>query len=219
MPWEAFDQQAEHYDRWFDDEPGRSIFPSELAAIELLLDGAGPGRLEVGVGTGRFAQPLGFTLGVDPAIGVLRIARRRGVQVVQGIGEALPVASGSFDAVFLIATLCFVDDARAALREAARVVAPGGAVIVADIIADSAWGRHYLEKKAEGHEFYAGATFYALSGLRTLLKAAGLTEVASASTLQREPGATGRRSEEAVRGITPGASFVCLKSRAESNTD
>jgi ubiquinone/menaquinone biosynthesis C-methylase UbiE len=141
MSWEPFDRHAERYDRWFDEEPGRSIFPSELAAVHLLLDNTGPRRLEVGVGTGRFAVPIRVTRGVDPAVGVLNIARRRGIEVVQGIGEALPVAPASFDAVLFIATLCFLNEPLSALREATRVLAPGGAVIVADIIADSAWGR------------------------------------------------------------------------------
>jgi SAM-dependent methyltransferase len=83
MPWETFDRYAERYDRWFDDVPGRSVFPSELAAIELVLNEAQAPTLEVGVGTGRFAAALGVTLGLDPSREVLRIAQRRGVEVVQ----------------------------------------------------------------------------------------------------------------------------------------
>jgi ubiquinone/menaquinone biosynthesis C-methylase UbiE len=210
MPWEPFDLYAERYDRWFEVEPGRSIFPSEVAAIELLLNGTGPRRLEVGVGTGRFAKPLGITLGLDPALGVLRMAQRRDVEVVRGVGEALPIASASFDAVLFVATLCFLDDARAALREAVRVLSPGGAVAVADIIADSPWGRFYLEQKAAGHPFYAGATFYTLEQLYRLLEEVGLTAGGSASTPFRDPEAAKTVTEGPTPGIVPDASFVCL---------
>ncbi len=71
MPWEPFDRYAARYDRWFEEEPGRSIFPSELAAIELVLNETPAPRLEVGVGTGRFAAALGVTLGLDPSGEVL----------------------------------------------------------------------------------------------------------------------------------------------------
>jgi ubiquinone/menaquinone biosynthesis C-methylase UbiE len=117
-------------------------------------------------------------------------------------------------AVLFIATLCFLDNPRAALREAVRVLSPGGAILVADIIADSAWGRFYLERKNSGHPFYADATFYTLAELTRLLEDVRLRVTASTSTLLQERAATKIEIEEPVRGIAPGASFVCLLARA-----
>ncbi len=144
---------------------------------------------------------------------LLRIAQRRGVEVVQGVGEHLPMPDASLGAVLFITTLCFLDDPRAALREAVRALSPGGAVLVADIIADSPWGRFYLERKRSGHPFYAAATFYTLDELTRLLEDVGLRVAASSSTLVHAPETSGIVAEDPVRGVSPVASFVCLLAR------
>jgi len=66
-----------------------------------------------------------------------------------------------------------------------------------------------LEKKAEGHTFYRHATFYTPDDLLEMLRAAGLTVIASSSTLLQPPAAQ-RKPEAAVEGLAPGASFVSL---------
>ena len=73
---EPFEQLTERYDRWFEDH--QDAYVSELLAVRALLP-LGAQGLEVGVGTGRFAGPLGVGWGVDPAAGVLPYARERGV--------------------------------------------------------------------------------------------------------------------------------------------
>jgi hypothetical protein len=91
---EVFDRAAERYNAWFDSRQERMLFRAAVQAIHqivrhVLKSPAGPAP-EVGVGTGRFAQVLGVPYGVDPALGALRLARRRGIRVVQARGEALP---------------------------------------------------------------------------------------------------------------------------------
>lgn len=56
---DIFDTEAERYDAWFDSPAGRVLFENELAAIRLLWRDEFRPALEVGVGTGRFAQALG----------------------------------------------------------------------------------------------------------------------------------------------------------------
>ena len=73
----VFDQHAERYDAWYDTPRGRAAFESETACLAALLGRLPRPWLEVGVGTGRFAQALGAGEGVDPALGALRMARRR----------------------------------------------------------------------------------------------------------------------------------------------
>jgi SAM-dependent methyltransferase len=99
------------------------------AAVRLL--GPGPGRLlDVGCGTGAhtaiFAQHGWSPVGVDISEDQLELARRRGVEVVQGDAAELPLAAASFDAVVSIWTHTDVDDFGALLREVARVLQPGG---------------------------------------------------------------------------------------------
>lgn len=204
-----FDEQAARYDAWFDSPEGRVLFENELAAIRLLWrDGFRP-ALDVGVGTGRFAQALGVEFGIDPAAGALRLAQWRGVQVKQAHGEALPFPGETFAGVLVIATLCFAGDAPALLREAARVLRQDGRLLIGDIPADSPWGASYQQKKAEGHPIYRHARFYGLDELTKMLREARLSPVGFSSTLiQSLPEAP--RPEPPQLGHAPGAGYVCV---------
>ena len=57
---QAFEDLAEPYDAWYDTESGRVLFDLELGALRPLLAGTAGPRLEVGVGSGRFAAALGL---------------------------------------------------------------------------------------------------------------------------------------------------------------
>lgn len=212
-----FDRETARYDAWFDSLAGQVLFRAEVEAVRRLFSGLpGPG-LEVGVGTGRFAQALGVSYGADPSWGVLQLARRRGVHVVQGRGEALPFLDGTFGSVLLIVTLCFADPI-SLLEEAKRSLAPGGGLIVADILRDSPWGCWYRDKKAAGHPFYRHATFYSLEELQGLLVRAGLALAGTSSTLTQPPGDL-PTAEPVYDGIRPGASFVCLRAGVPGRKD
>ncbi|MBI2814959.1 MAG: methyltransferase domain-containing protein [Opitutae bacterium] len=99
---------------------------------------AGPARvLDAGCGTGglikalRTANPAWQATGLDFMPLACQLARERtGVEVVQGSITALPFAEGSFDAVVSADVVCQVADGAQALREFARVVRPGGVVLV-----------------------------------------------------------------------------------------
>jgi len=104
---EVFERYAKEYDNWF--ERNRFAYRSEIEALRILVPSEGEG-LEVGVGTGRFAVPLGIKIGVEPAKAMAEIARRRGIRVIEGKAEKLPFANSSFDFVLFVATLCFVQD-------------------------------------------------------------------------------------------------------------
>ena len=128
--------------------------------------------LEIGVGTGRFAEPLGIRIGLDPSLTMLHRARRRGIAAVCGIAEALPFRSTAFSTVLIVTTICFVDDARAMLSEARRVLEPGGAVVIGFIDRDSPLGQHYLARQHE-NVFYREATFVSAKEVDVLLDDAG----------------------------------------------
>lgn len=98
--------------------------------------------VEVGAGTGAQALLLageaGGVVAVDPDRAALDIARAKEgadrVRWVEGMADALPAESGSADAVVMTLLLHHLDRAgkQAALREAARVLRPGGRLVVAD---------------------------------------------------------------------------------------
>lgn len=210
LPWRVFEEYWERFDEWY--ERNRAVYESEVAAVEAVLReiGAEPWRsVEVGVGSGRFASRLGVYLGVDPALPLLRLARRRGVEAVQAVAEALPLRPG-LDAALFIVTLCFLDEPLVALREASRVAEWVVSCIVPRL---SPWGKLYEARRGES-PFYRHARFYTLGELRGLYHAAGLEPGPCYSTLH-EPPPGPRVPEEPVRGCVEEAGFACLAGRSK----
>jgi ubiquinone/menaquinone biosynthesis C-methylase UbiE len=102
---------------------------SELAAGDTVADvGCGPGS------AARHAARLGASvIGVDPAPVMLRLARlltrRSTVRYAEGTAEALPLASSSVSVAWSIACVHHWADLDAGLREARRVLKPGGRLV------------------------------------------------------------------------------------------
>ena len=101
-----FDELALEYDAWFDGE-GSLIFFNEVQAFRELLPSLPKPWLEIGVGSGRFAQALGIETGIDPSGKLVEIAKSRGINAFLGQGEDEIFDEESFGTVFLIVTLCF----------------------------------------------------------------------------------------------------------------
>lgn len=208
----AFDTHAAEYDQWYESDQGRALFASEAGAIRMLMFDLEHPFLEIGVGTGRFAEKLGIDAGIDPSEQALVLARKRGISVQAATGEDIPCADGSFGAVFILFTLCFVEDPDKVLSEATRVLKPGGCVIVGIINRESAWGTLYLRKAAEGHPIYSHARFLDPAELAALLARASLGIEASASTLFQPPANDWCR-EDAQAGLSKSAGFLCVRAR------
>ena len=114
------------------------------AAIAQALGDRPMGRLlDIGTGTGRMIELLGPTandaLGIDRSVDMLRVARAKieaaglpSAQVRQADMYALPVADGGADTVILHQVLHYAHEPAHAVREAARVLAPGGRLLIAD---------------------------------------------------------------------------------------
>ncbi len=183
IPTDPFNTAVARYEAWFDRHP--YAYAAELAAVRDLMS-AGMDGLEVGVGTGRFAAPLGIRTGVDPSEEMVALARERGVHVVKGTAEQLPFADARFEMVLMVTTLCFVSDTDRAIEEALRVLRPGGRLVVGIIDRNSALGARYEAMKA-GHLFYHTAHFHSATEVATLLAAHGLVAIESRQTLFTDP--------------------------------
>ena len=165
--------------------------------------------LEIGVGSGRFARALGIETGVDPTIELLNIAKSRGITTIQGRGEDELLKEESFGTVFLIVTLCFVDSPEAVLKEAHRILEPGGKVVLGLVLKESPWGEFYEQKKKQGHRFYRYATFYKCDEVIKLLVQAGFVTEKIISTLFQKPDKV-HRTEEPRQGYLPNAGFTII---------
>jgi ubiquinone/menaquinone biosynthesis C-methylase UbiE len=208
----VFNLYVEDYDRWFDTPEGKVLFRMEVEAVRLLSRDIEKPSLEIGVGTGRFAKELGIDAGIDPSLKSLEIAKKRGIKVEKAKGEKLPFKDKSFGAVFILFTLCFVEDPVMVVSDAKRVLKTGGRLIVGIINRESPWGQLYLKKKAEGHPIYRYATFYNVYEIVKMIEEAGMAVEAYSSTLCQPP------SEIPYEGsvhneLIENAGFVCILAR------
>ncbi|OIQ71085.1 demethylmenaquinone methyltransferase [mine drainage metagenome] len=177
----AFEAHHLRYEAWFDKH--EAAYVSELLALRPFVPWEGRG-LEIGVGSGRFAAPLGVQVGVDPSPAMLAHAAARGIQVVEGRAENLPFADGSFDHALVVTTLCFVDSPTGMLAEAHRVLKPGGRLVIGFIDKKSAMGQEYLAHQEES-VFYRDAIFYSADEVEHLLLETGFTIRSWCQTLAR----------------------------------
>lgn len=126
--------------------------------------------LEVGGGSGRAAREVDATV-LDPAGGMLERARGRGLETVRGSADDLPLADGSVDAVLVVDALHHFPDHGRCLAEMARVLAPGGVLVVREF--DRSTRRGAVLEAGE-HLFGFDSRFYTAAELRDAVDAAGL---------------------------------------------
>lgn len=173
-----FDLQSDRYDAWF--EKNSFVYQSELLAIKSLMPLRGR-AIEIGVGSGLFAGPLGIKIGIDPSLAMLEKAKARGIHTTRGVAEALPFET-EFDIVLMVTTVCFLDDIDLAFREVRRVLNPGGVFLIGFVDKNSPIGRSYEEKK-DRSLFYKDAVFYSVPELQTRLVSAGFKTFRFVQTL------------------------------------
>jgi SAM-dependent methyltransferase len=125
---DAFGAMAEEYER------GRPGWPA--GAIASLLERFGARTvLDLAAGTGKLTEVLvahaGEVVAVEPVAGMRRVleARLPSVRSLAGTAEAIPLADGSVDAVFVAEAFHWFDPERAA-AEISRVLRPGGGLAV-----------------------------------------------------------------------------------------
>ena len=205
---EPFERYSDEYDQWFDHH--NDFYVAELEAIRRLIPPGGAKGVEVGVGSGKFAMPLGIEVGVEPSEKMARKARLRGIHVVPGIAEGLPFWDDLFDLVLMVTTICFVDDVSKSFQEAFRVLKPGGAILVGFVDRESELGTRYLEKK-ERSRFYREATFFSAQEVLTYLEEAGFAITDVVQTL-----IPGEVSKVILEGFGRGA-FVVIKGKKDES--
>lgn len=206
----SFDEQTSEYDAWFKKNNG--LYQAELEALQAFIPATGQG-VEIGVGTGRFAAPLGISVGVEPSLEMAERARQRGIEVLEGHAEALPFPDNSFDFAVMVTVICFLDDVAKAFKEAWRILKPRGTLIVGFIDRESELGRIYDQKKGQSR-FYRDTTFYSASEVETLLTKADFSGFSYRQTLL-----SGETSNLSVREGHGYGGFVVMKAHKARKGD
>lgn len=167
---DVFEEYADDYDRWFDEH--RDEYLAELARIRQVLPAPDSRSIDVGVGSGRFAAPLGVPLGIEPSRALGRMARQRGIEIIRGRVESIPVKTGSCSSVLMVTVICFLDDPEAAFREVHRILARHGTLVLGFIEREGKVARKYLHEKGK-HRFLSRACFYAHDDVLAMLNRTG----------------------------------------------
>jgi ubiquinone/menaquinone biosynthesis C-methylase UbiE len=146
-------QAAEaHFDRWAGAYGRSRLLPSlQRKALAEIEPAAGDRVLDVACGAGalviQVAPLVERAVGVDLSHGMLEIARSRlraaedsplrNVEFLQGPSDAMPFADGSFTAVVCTTALHHFPDPQRSIDEIARVLDPGGRVVIGDMCRDA----------------------------------------------------------------------------------
>lgn len=210
---QPYDDYGDDYDRWFDEH--EALYQSEIKAVKQLLPERGKG-IEIGIGSGRFAKPLGITIGVEPSLAMREIALRRGLQCIDGVAEALPVPSQSFDFALFVTTVCFLDNVHKAFKEAWRILKPGGCVVIGLIDKESELGQAYQRRKAEDR-FYRYAEFVSVDEVITALRQAGFDGFKCVQTLFPQKHTTPQQIQPCKPGYGEGAFVVIQAQKSSAN--
>jgi len=177
----------ERFDRWattYDRTPGQSFFRRihHQVGDAVVAGGSRPRRLlDLGCGTGRLLEDLRRRLpeaelvGVDPSEGMLAVARQRlagepGVRLEVATAARLPLPDASVDVVTTTMSFHHWEAQDASLREVARVLAPGGRLLIADVLGIGLIGR-LLRPRGRRH----GAGYRDAAELTVLFRDAGFT--------------------------------------------
>lgn len=152
--------------------------------LDLVGEVCGRTVLDVGCGDGALAIELARcgarVTGVDASDAMIAAATARasqdGADIAFLVADAghLPFAPETFDIVVAVTILCFVDDAGPFFREMARVLRPGGRLVIGELGKWSSWAVQRRIRGWLGSPLWRRATFRTANGLRALSSEAGL---------------------------------------------
>ena len=163
--------------------------------------------LDVGCSAGymmQAASDLGLEgVGLDCSAFAISLCAERGLQALEGHFDAMPFADATFDIVTAKHTLEHVVDPRAALREVARVLRPGGVALIMVPDADY-WKRHLLPNRGSyfrpDRAGWQHHVYYGASQLQAMAQACGLQPLHTGKAIYRRQLARGpRRAWEVLR--------------------
>ena len=200
-----FEENSARYETWF--ERHENVYRAELRAVKQIMPAAQK-SLEVGVGTGRFAQPLGIRFGLEPSKKVCKMSKDKGIISVTGTGEMLPFVVAQFDLVLMITTVCFLDNVEESFLEVNRVLKTKGSFIIGFVDLGSTLGRKYEAHKNE-NVFYKDAIFFTVDEIVSILRKTGFSVMSFNQTVFHDLDET--TTDEPVKDGYGEGAFVTIK--------
>ncbi|PKK38954.1 hypothetical protein ABB02_01767 [Clostridiaceae bacterium JG1575] len=208
-----FDAAAEHYEAWYETEPGRYAEEVETKALFSLFPPDPLQVLDAGCGTGHFTRlfaRLGHRMtGVDESGQMLRAA-------LTHTPSALPISyeqmdlyhlefpDAHFDAAVSVTTFEFLEHPQRAFEELFRVIRSGGVLLIGTILQGGLWANAYEKAAKSGHALFQKARFLSLPELLALSPE---TLVAMDTSLFQSPEAPHEdfthAKEEVLRTVNP----------------
>ena len=217
------------YQLWRESELGRiTDHIEEELILRLIGPASGKRVLDVGCGDGvlsvRLAQAGADVTAFDNELRMLVAARRRAdeagqkVALVEGDAQSLPFPDSAFDIVVAVTVLCFVAEPERAFHEMARVLRPGGRLVIGELGRFSIWAAKRRIAGWFGSKTWKVARFRTARDLKNLAVAAGLEVETVRGAVYYPP------SNLSARWLSPhdeklsqlsilGAAFIALKAR------
>jgi SAM-dependent methyltransferase len=173
------------YAAWRNSPVGRLTEERETAVIDALAGAVtGTSLLDIGCGDGRaarrYAQAGAHVTGIDVSAAMIRAARDHCAGVANpprflvGEAEHLPFPDQTFDRVVAVTVLCFVPEPARLFAEAARVLRPGGVLVMGELGRWSLWAAQRRIRAWRGDALWRRAHFRTPGELAALARAAGL---------------------------------------------
>ncbi|NPB00534.1 MAG: class I SAM-dependent methyltransferase [Crenarchaeota archaeon] len=178
---ELFDRNVMRYDAWYLNNI--DIATRELELVRSFrLEGRG---VEIGSGTCFFTKIHRYCIGIDSSLEMCKVCKKKyDIDVVNCVGELLPIRDSSIDYAMIIVTICFVDDYRKVIREVYRCLKDRSKLLICIVPRESSIGRRYVEKKLIGNTiFYVFARLFTSGEIVSALLDEGFIFVESRSTL------------------------------------
>lgn len=227
----ASDLNANVYTRWRATTLGSITEQVEKSTVFNLIGPLSAKRLlDVGTGDGTYAIEAAKRGAVVTALDIqqdmLAAAQMRAqesgvsIELKTSSVESLPFPDASFDVVVAITVLCFLPDPKIALREIARVLAPGGILVLGEFNRFSLWAAERRIRSWFSAKIWQQVHFRSRDALVRLAENAGLRVIATQGSVFFPPIGIAARIMAPLESLftflhAPGAAFIALAAKKQ----